>query len=154
MIEIWLVVVPLIVLLILWLALGFKWYIWDEHKDHNYISFDRFVAFYNINPERWDLYNDHVLYKVRKTHNNIHGFEYTLTEKYIGFHFNFIDRIKYKRWKSNRHKLKKQQEHFKEYQEVLECVKKDLEQFTHENDEMMKHEAEKYQKQVEDILFM
>lgn len=121
---------------------------------YNYITFDRFVAFYNINPDRWELYDGYVQYAVPQIYKFSNGVEHTYVDKYISFHFNFKDRIKYKRWKSNRHKLKKQQEHFKEYQEVLECVKKDLEQFTRENDEMMKRETEKYQKQVEDILFM
>lgn len=123
----------------------------DGYGDYNQISFDRFIAFYNINPDRWELYSDYVQYGVPKTYKFSNGQVSTYTDKYVEFYFTFKDRIKYKRWKSNRHKLKKQQEHFKEYQEVLECVKKDLEEFNRKNDEMIKHEAEKYAKAVDEV---
>lgn len=123
----------------------------DGYGGCNQISFDRFVAFYNINPDRWELYDGYVQYAVPQTYKFSNGVEHTYIDKCISFHFNFKDRIKYKRWKSNRYKLKKQQEHFKEYQEVLECVKKDLEQFTRENDEMMKCETENYAKTIDEV---
>ena len=142
---------PLLIMLLCEFIKTFIEVMSDSDNNHNYITFDRFIAFYNINPDRWELYSDYVQYGVPKTYKFSNGQVSTYTDKYVEFYFTFKDRIKYKRWKSNRHKLKKQQEHFKEYQEVLECVKKDLEEFNRKNDEMIKHEAEKYAKAVDEV---
>lgn len=116
----------------------------------NYILFDRFVAFYNINSDKWKLENHRVSYK-KNTMVNRFGCTYPSTiDTY--FYFNYRDQIKYRRWLSNLEELKLKQKHLKEYQEVLECVKKDLEEFNRKNDEMMKSETEKYAKAIDDML--
>ena len=120
----------------------------DSDSDHTYITFDRFIAFYNINPDRWDLHYDYVRYRKTRSY-----FVDTVT-----FHFTFLECYKYKRWrkhlerletKDRKQRLKKAR--LEEYQEVLECVKKDLEEFTRKNDEMMKRETEKYAQKVDEV---
>ena len=121
----------------------------DGYGNYNQISFDRFVAFYDINPDRWDLHGDYVIY--RKTHS------YFVDT--VEFHFTFLERCKYKRWRKHLERLetKDREQRLKkvrleEYQEVLECVKKDLEAFNRKNDEMMQREVEKYAKAIDDML--
>lgn len=114
-------------------------YDWDNYsRDYIRMKFKTFLSFYVINPDRWRLYCDYIEYRPNNT----------------SFGFNLIDWVRYKIWKMRLNKWQTKQEHLKKYQYTLELIKKDLEQFTRENDEMMKRETEKYQKQVEDILFM
>ena len=114
-------------------------YDWDNYsRDYIRMKFKTFLSFYAINPDRWRLYCDCIEYCPNNT----------------SFGFNLIDWVRYKIWKRRLNKWRTKQEHLKKYQSTLELIKKDLEKFTRENDEMMKRETEKYQKQVEDILFM
>lgn len=112
---------------------------------YNLITFDRFLAFYNINPDRWHLYDDEVEYERRS---------YLTTT----FQFNFTDLMRYKRWHKRLKKFERAEVNrryrdmqLKEYQAVLDCVKEDLEKFTRENDAMMKREADKYAKAVDEV---
>lgn len=119
-------------------------------KSLNEIPFKSFVAFYNIAPTKWTLNKSCVIYetidiqtldliekglqcgKVPIFKDNI----YRTPMKEYEFTFKLLDMIKYKFWYKqslyNEEKKKKydeQQKNYKQYQEALGYIKKDLEQF-------------------------
>ena len=58
---------PLLILLLCEFIKAFIEVMSDSDSNHNYITFDRFVAFSNFNPVRGKLYDGYVLYAVPQT---------------------------------------------------------------------------------------
>lgn len=99
-------------------------------KSLNKMPFKSFVAFYNIAPIKWTLNKNYVVYKTIK--DNI----YRTPMKEYGFTFKLLDLIKYRIWHRgilHNEKVEKkkheQKERYKQYQEALKEISKDLEQF-------------------------
>lgn len=124
----------------------------EEHKylkSLNKIPFKSFVAFYNIAPTKWELNNNYVIYETNneevlennqivKEHLGIYFFGdiYKTSKKTYEFTFKLTDLIQYRIWhKSVLHneKIKKkkyeQEQLYKQYQDALKEISKDLEQF-------------------------
>lgn len=119
-------------------------------KSLNEIPFKSFVAFYNIAPTKWTLNRSYVTYetidmqvldliekglqcgKVPIFKDNI----YRTPMKEYEFTFKLLDLIKYRVWyrgilhnEKVEEKKHKQKELYKQYQEALKEISKDLEQF-------------------------
>lgn len=108
-------------------------------KTLNKIPFKSFVAFYNIAPTKWGLNNNYVIYETiseRTSRNIFFGDTYKNSKKTYEFAFKFTDLIQYRIWhKSVLHneKIKKkkyeQEQLYKQYQDALKEISKDLGQF-------------------------
>lgn len=115
----------------------------EGKSDRNYITFESFISFYTINPDRWWTgRDDRVDY-----HISLHNWNND-----VKLYFKPLDRRKYKRWKSEKYELAQKQKNIKEYQKVVECVQRDLEEFNRKNEQMIKVETEKYKERVGDIV--
>ena len=102
----------------------------------NKMSFDSFVAFYNIAPTQYELKQYYIIYTHQEkieapSYWNCPHVEY----KYY-FSFTFYDWFKYNHFrkqilkqKQNDLKNKKRQSNYNEYQEALKYIKQDIEQF-------------------------
>lgn len=111
-------------------------YDWDNYsRDYIRIKFKTFLSFYRINPNHWRRFDDNVEYRPNHT----------------TFGFSLFDWIRYKIWKKRLRQWERKQEHLKQYQQTLELIKKDLEEFNRENNEMMQRETEKYAKAVDEV---
>lgn len=86
------------------------------------IKFNSFISFYNINPDRWELNNATVWFKIKVEDN----YPFPAYEKHIKFKFNLIDTIKYKHWKRQKIKNDIILKNCEEYQKVLEIIKQDI----------------------------
>ena len=86
----------------------------------NPIKFKSFKSFYNINPCKWELHDDYVNYR------------YYSYDR-VKFRFNFIDYYRYRLWKHNLETQKRKAKYYKEYQDVLEEIKKDIAAFEENN---------------------
>ena len=86
------------------------------------IKFNSFISFYNINPNRWELNNATVWFKIKVEDNC----PFPAHEKHIKFKFNLIDTIKYKHWKRQKIKNDIILKNCEEYQKVLEIIKQDI----------------------------
>ena len=93
----------------------------------NKIKFKTFIKFYNINPDSWKLCDGYVVYR----------------KNAAKFKFNLIDFFKYTNWSEKLKHNKEIEMDIAEYQQVLEYVKCDLEEFERKNNEMLLKEAEK-----------
>lgn len=92
----------------------------------NSIKFKSFKSFYNINPGKWELHDDYV--------NYLKPFEYYYNSyNRVKFRFNFIDYYRYRLWKHNLETQKRKIKDYKEYQDVLEEIKKDIAAFEKNN---------------------
>lgn len=120
-------------------------------KSLNEMPFKSFVAFYNIAPTKWTLNRSYVIYKTidMQTLDLIEKgrqcgkvpilFEdniYRAPMKEYEFTFKLLDLIKYRIWHKSvlhnervKEKKHKQKELYKQYQEALKEISKDLEQF-------------------------
>lgn len=116
-------------------------------KTLNKIPFNGFVAFYNIAPTKWALYNNYVIYEtidvemLRAIEQDpqmtyLSGGIYKTPRKTYEFTFKFTDLIQYRIWhKSVLHKEKieekryEQEQLYRHYQDALKEISKDLEQF-------------------------
>lgn len=116
-------------------------------KSLNKIPFKSFVAFYNIAPAKWGLNKNYVIYEAIDVEmlrvieqepqmRCVFGGVYKTPKKTYGFTFKFIDLIQYRIWhKSVLHNEKikqekyKQEQLYKQYQDALKEISKDLEQF-------------------------
>lgn len=124
----------------------------EEHeylKTLNKIPFKSFVAFYNIAPTKWGLNNNYVIYEttneealennqIAKEHLGIYFFgdTYKTSKKTYEFTFKLTNLIQYRIWhKSILHNEKikqkkyEQEQLYKQYQDALKEISKDLEQF-------------------------
>jgi hypothetical protein len=84
-----------------------------EEKNGAKLKFKAFKSFYNINPDRWDLYDGSV-----KCKGTINSKEY--------FHFGLIDYIKYKFWRRNLDKRKAERKHAESTARMIDAVKQDI----------------------------
>ena len=116
-------------------------------KSLNKIPFKSFVAFYNIAPTKWTLNKSYVIYEAIDVEmlrvieqepqmRCVFGGVYKTPKKTYGFTFKFIDLIQYRIWhKSILHNEKikqkkyEQEQLYKQYQDALKEISKDLEQF-------------------------
>lgn len=90
----------------------------------NLIKFKSFKSFYNINPCKWELHIDYV--------NYLKPAGYYSYDR-VKFRFNFIDYYRYRLWKYNLETQKRKAKYYKEYQDVLEEIKKDIAAFEENN---------------------
>lgn len=91
-------------------------------EDRIKIKFNSFISFYNINPDRWELNNATVCFRIKVEDNS----PFPAYEKHIKFKFNSIDTIRYKHWKNQKSKNDKILKECEEYQKVLEIIKQDI----------------------------
>lgn len=109
----------------------------------NKIPFKSFLAFYNIAPTKWRLNKNCVIYETIDVEmlrviepEHVFGGIYKTPRKAYEFTFKFTDLIRYRIWhKSVLHKEKikekryEQEQLYKQYQDALKEISKDLEQF-------------------------
>lgn len=88
-----------------------------ENKYGAKLKFKSFKQFYNINPDRWDLYDGFIVCKYK---NELHM---TIKEY---FHFGFMDYIKYKLWRINLDKRDKERDHAASTARMIAAVKEDI----------------------------
>ena len=101
----------------------------------NKLKFKSFISFYNINPQNWSLWDDHVVY----------------WRSGVQFRFSCSGYVRYVLWKNRLAKQKTAKKNAEEYQRTLEYIKRDLEEFNRKNEQMIKKEAEKIRKIDYDI---
>lgn len=102
---------------------------WMFDADGAKIKFKNFKEFYEVNPERWEIYDGHVACKRVKR------------SLYVDhFHFSFIDWIKYKIWRRGIERREKKQSDSKATARMLESVKADI-QAAKEAEAKQKQEA-------------
>ena len=77
------------------------------------LKFKTFKSFYNINPDRWDLYDGSVICKDKDYRKQY-------------FHFGLIDYIKYKFWRRNLDKHEKEKEEAESIARMIDTVKEDI----------------------------
>lgn len=103
------------------------------------ITFKRFEAIYNINPEAWDLGKAHIIYKKTRyiTMTRLDGSTYQLPHDYdrYCFYFSFRDYCKYRKFLSQLEFLKQQKREYERIKEVTECFKEDIEVYKKEHEE-------------------
>lgn len=116
-------------------------------KAPNKIKFKSFVAFYELNPNKWELLDNYVIYETEDK-DLIDGWNRRVAKGYINplihpaptkkyyFSFNRKDFRKYRRFQKHvfkqkeiEAKLKEDKHNYKEYKEALEYLKQDLEEF-------------------------
>lgn len=102
----------------------------------NKMSFDSFVAFYNIAPTQYELKQYYIIYIHQEKIEAPSDWIYQHVEYKYYFSFTFYDWFKYNHFrkqilkqKQNDLKIKKRQSNYNEYQEALKYIKQDLEQF-------------------------
>lgn len=108
-----------------------------ERKNKIIIELNRFKLFYSMNPDAWELRYSYVLYKVL----NERGY----VEKEYKFSFPFIDYIRYMILRKKLFNKKEQSKYLELYLEALEYIKKDIENFTDDNNDFVKEQLEKLQ---------
>ena len=83
------------ILLIIIGVLFLNW--WVDSNDYPRIKFKSFKNFYELNPDRWRLYDSCVVCKttIEYITTTIYG------DHYDNFFFSFIDFYRYKAWKSH-----------------------------------------------------
>lgn len=96
----------------------------NSHDGANNLSFKDFINFYNVNPDRWDLYDGFVVYK--------HVYDYYYTKKTY-FNFNLFDWIRYRRWATNKEKRDAKIKQDKEMIDFLHSVNADIEKLINES---------------------
>lgn len=107
-----------------------------EEKNGAKLKFKAFKSFYNINPDRWDLYDGSV--KCKGTSNS---------KEY--FHFGLIDYIKYKFWRRNLGKRKVEEQHAESIARMIDAVKQDVKRM----DLMSQSELEQAKKEITYIFY-
>ena len=108
-----------------------------ERKNKMIIELNQFKLFYSMNPDAWELRYSYVIYKAL----NEQGY----VVKEYRFSFSFIDYIRYKILRKKLFDKKEQSEYLELYLEALEYIKKDIENFTDDNNDFVKEQLEKLQ---------
>lgn len=108
-----------------------------ERKNKMIIELNQFKLFYSMNPDAWELRYSYVIYKAL----NERGY----AVKEYRFSFSFIDYIRYKILRKKLFDKKEQSEYLELYLEALEYIKKDIENFTDDNNDFVKEQLEKLQ---------
>lgn len=85
-----------------------------------YIKLKTLKSFYEINPDRWTLYDDHIKFNI----SNWSGDAYC---------FHFIDYYRYKLWYHKIKKYNSQLETNKAYAEMIKIIKQDIADFEKRN---------------------
>lgn len=96
-------------------------------KHSQRIKFNDFANLYVINPDRWELHDSYVDFI-----KLVEGYYRTWKET-IMFQFNVKDYYRYRYWKANLEKQKRQEKECKQLQEVISILKSDLEKFENKN---------------------
>ena len=106
----------MIVLLFISLFITWLWYMGDQpYGCKNKIKFKSFKSFYDVNPQRWNLYDSYVGCK-----------QEDVWKHDIQFKFGFFDYFKYKRFYKNHEKMQKNMASNKDYARMIELVKSDI----------------------------
>lgn len=101
-----------------WLISGSKGQNWNTV---GYIKFKSFLAFYNINPNRWELLDDYVRFL-----NNPRKFGDT-------YCFRFIDYYRYLIWRHKENNRIDSISSAQKYQEMIDILKQDIADFEKRN---------------------
>ena len=105
---------------------------WGCSVDHGIkIKFTAFKKFYAINPNRWDIYEDHVACN-------------TITYSREQFHFGFIDFIRYRWWVKGYKKRRRIDKENEIMKKLVDSVKRDIEK--------TEREAKRYQDKAQDFM--
>ena len=112
--------VVLSIMFVIWLCDGSEF---TFYSSNGYIKFKSFVSFYNINPDRWELYDDSIVFR-NHTSYSFSG------DKYC---FKFIDYYRYKLWKRKKEKYATQVKNNKKYQEMINILKQDIADYEKRN---------------------
>lgn len=111
---------------------------WSTKKSNKLkIKLEQFKLFYSMNPNVWELRDDYVIYNVF----NKNGY----ATKSFKFYFPFLDFIKYKIFKKRLDKKSTQVKYSELYLEALEYIKKDIENFTTDNNDFVNEQLKKLQ---------
>lgn len=108
----------------------------SKREANNIIKFRSFLVFYQMNPNKWKLEEEFVIYRYKITYD---GFYASYINEYR-FRFNLIDFVRYSIWKASKDKKTRQNareqaykiqlaQDVREYEEFIECIKQDLERF-------------------------
>lgn len=108
-------------------------------KTYSRITFKSFVAFYNLKPGPWFLYNNYVEYH-KYIPNRWKGYD-DIEETRFGF--SFPDLLKYRKWKKQRDKAEAARKDAEKIQAVLDDIKAEIEKHNKKNEEMMAGELTK-----------
>lgn len=117
-----LTLVLVIVAVVLFVALmNFFGDFWDV-VEYPLISFDSFLDFYAIAPEKWDLYSMFVTYSYYNEHRYI--------ERRL--RFNLIDSIRYKFWRIKQEYKNESVRETRERAELIQELQKDIDNYIQE----------------------
>lgn len=137
-----LLLTPLIIFLCMIGSGYFDW--WDQTKIATApkISFNAFLHFYQIAPEKWQLWDDEVVYF--KEENTLWNGKtiLSLDTKKIEFK-TFRDFKKYVRWKASLDKQEKEKERVMNTADFIKEVQKDIDNYEKEYLEVLKEEVGK-----------
>ena len=119
------ILIVLIIFGIFMLLTVFVWYclsgtVSANYGTKGYIKLKTLKLFYEINPDRWTLYDDYIKFNI----NNYSGDAYC---------FHFIDYYRYKLWHRKIKKYNSQLESNKAYAEMIEIIKQDIADFEERN---------------------
>lgn len=115
----------------------------SKREANNIIKFRSFLAFYQMNSNKWKLEDGFVIYRYKITDEGYYSdFMHPIYPAYneYRFRFNLIDFVRYSIWKAPKDRKERQkareqaytiqlEQDVREYEEFIECMKRDLEQF-------------------------
>lgn len=87
------------------------------------MRFKSFLSFYNINPNRWELHDDYIVF-----HNHT---SYRFADDI--YCLKFIDFYRYKLWKRKEEKYVAQVKSNQKYQEMIDIIKQDIADYEKRN---------------------
>ena len=141
-----LVILCVIIVILYGLFIGSP-YSKSKREANNIINFRSFLAFYQVNPNKWKLEEEFVIYRHKIKYDNYYSDFmcpiYSAHNEYC-FRFNLIDFVRYSIWKTSKdikgrqnareqaYKIQLAQD-VREYEEFIEFMKRDLEQFKQSN---------------------
>lgn len=119
------IVVFILILYIVYLVCNtIDWFTFK--KAYPQLKFKSFEKFYDLNPDRWDLYDHHVRCKItKKEYSSFYGYERASTT-YEYFCFGYFDTFRYKHWFKCQNKKDKESQHFESKSKMLLMVKQDI----------------------------
>lgn len=128
--SIWLIIIG---------SLSLSW--WLDFDNGPIIKFKSFKNFYELNPDRWKLYDSHVACKTESEHivRSIYR------ECYDDLKFGFIDSCRYKYWKHSLDKRKQEKYNTQVTARMIAAVKQDI--------AASEEKAQKYQNEAAQTLW-
>lgn len=114
MFIVFVIMLALIIMLLPWVFSGTI----TINDADGYLKFNSFLEFYNLNPNRWDLYDGYVKFCKES---------YYYSSNNIKYCFKLIDFYRYKIWKRKKEKYDSKTKQNKKYQEMIDILKKDIE---------------------------